>query len=92
MPAESWMLPCTLKALTGYSCPWCGFQRGVVHVLQGDLLESILYFPPLLPMLVMVSALALRLGYAKKTSLVALYGSFALVLITLIINFIIKNA
>lgn len=30
------MLPCPFYQLTGYMCPFCGAQRGLVALLHGD--------------------------------------------------------
>lgn len=30
------MLPCPFHQLTGFDCPFCGAQRGIVALLHGD--------------------------------------------------------
>lgn len=44
---SSHALPCFHKQLFGFSCPMCGFQRGIILLLQGDVWGSIVCFPPL---------------------------------------------
>lgn len=41
------LLPCIYKQLFGVSCPLCGFQRSVVLLLQGNVIDSLKMFPPL---------------------------------------------
>lgn len=61
------LLPCFYKQALGFSCPLCGSQRAVVLLCQGKLLESLLMFPPLIPlaatlMLVLVKLFVLGIG------------------------------
>lgn len=82
--------PCVVKALTGWPCPWCGMQRGTMALLDGNLVESFIMFPPLLPMLQLIVILALNVKFEFPYRLILLYGAYALVMLTLIVNFIIK--
>lgn len=43
-------LPCVWKHYFGIDCPFCGFQRAVIALLQGDIWKSITLFPALLPL------------------------------------------
>ena len=48
---------CLLKAVTGYDCPFCGFQRSVWALLRGDFVDAFMYNPYLYiisPYLIMV--------------------------------------
>lgn len=50
-------LKCLLKLLTGYDCPFCGAQRAVQSLLQGDVSSAFHYNPFLFiiaPYLIMV--------------------------------------
>lgn len=53
------MLPCVFKAAFGIECPGCGIQRSALLLLRGDLLGSLLMYPALIPLVLMV----LFLGY-----------------------------
>lgn len=46
------LLPCAWKQLLGISCPFCGFQRAVLLLCKGEVLSSVLMFPPLFPLAV----------------------------------------
>jgi len=43
------MLPCAYKSLFGIDCPFCGAQRSLLLLLKGDIGDSLLMYPPLLP-------------------------------------------
>ncbi|HCS88412.1 MAG TPA: hypothetical protein DIW30_08545, partial [Bacteroidales bacterium] len=45
------LLPCAWKQLLGVSCPFCGFQRAVILLCKGEVLSSVLMFPPLFPLM-----------------------------------------
>ena len=45
------LLPCPFKYFTGIDCPGCGFQRSVLALLQGNLLDSFKLYPPTIPLL-----------------------------------------
>ena len=38
-------LKCLIKALTGYNCPFCGFQRSVLALIRGDFVDAFYYNP-----------------------------------------------
>ena len=44
-------LPCLWKHYFDVDCPFCGFQRSVIALLQGDIWKSITLFPALFPLL-----------------------------------------
>ncbi|MCM1068125.1 MAG: DUF2752 domain-containing protein [Muribaculaceae bacterium] len=44
-PTWRWMPRCTFRALTGYDCPGCGFQRALHAALHGHIAEAWGYNP-----------------------------------------------
>lgn len=84
-------LPCAYKHLFGISCPVCGGQRGLVALLNGNILEAIRLFPPILPLLatavwMLVAALAhCRLNSTAFHCLLVADG------IVLVFNFVYQN-
>ena len=45
------MLPCQYKQLFGIDCPLCGFQRSLISLLEGNIKESIIQYPAMLPLI-----------------------------------------
>ena len=56
---ERHALPCVYKQCFGLCCPFCGFQRSVIALLKGDVAQSFLLYPALLPTVVSVAGLLL---------------------------------
>lgn len=44
-PASGFMPRCAFKAITGYDCPGCGFQRALHAALHGDIAAAWAYNP-----------------------------------------------
>lgn len=58
---------CLFKRLTGFPCPACGFGRGLLCVLRGDIVEAWWYNPLLFSALVVfLATLGLRLVAGRK--------------------------
>jgi hypothetical protein len=49
--ADNFFLPCPFKALTGFDCPGCGFQRSFLALLKGNFQESFHLYPATVPLL-----------------------------------------
>ena len=45
------MLNCHFKKYTGLDCPGCGAQRSLLLLSKGEIAESFLMFPALIPLL-----------------------------------------
>ena len=84
------LLPCAYKSLFGIDCPICGFQRALVLLLHGDIKQSFLIYPPLLPavFLIMIFALHLLNNKLVNRKFLIYYSSFVLTIIT--VNYFIK--
>jgi len=48
---QNHLLPCPFKYVTGIDCPGCGFQRSVLALMQGNLHQSFIIYPPAIPLL-----------------------------------------
>lgn len=55
------LLPCFYKQYFGIDCPGCGMQRAFIHLLKGNISESIQLYPALIPILFMFFFLVLHL-------------------------------
>jgi len=63
---------CSFREHVGIDCPGCGLQRSILALLRGDLVESILLFPALLPLVAMFFFLGIHLFFKLK------HGAFVL--------------
>lgn len=84
-------LPCFWKHYFDIDCPFCGFQRSVIALLQGDIWKSITLFPALLPLLATGSLFLVHLFFPmeklKKTLNILLLTD----LLIMVGNCILKN-
>ena len=57
---------CLVKRLTGVACPTCGFTRGALSLLHGQIAQAWLYNPLLYSLLALFSAaIAVRIIWAR---------------------------
>lgn len=63
---ESHQGTCSFREHAGIDCPGCGMQRSILALLKGDLVESILLFPALLPLMAMFIFLGIHLVFKLK--------------------------
>ncbi|SHJ10435.1 Protein of unknown function [Cruoricaptor ignavus] len=52
MTAEEFMIPCLIKAITGFDCPGCGAQRSFWLLLNGEFSEAFQAWPAIYTMLI----------------------------------------
>ncbi|MBE9660681.1 DUF2752 domain-containing protein [Mucilaginibacter myungsuensis] len=51
---QNYLLPCYFKQWTGFDCPGCGFQRSVIALARGNILQSFSLYPATIPVLLAV--------------------------------------
>ena len=79
---EAQQMTCAIKSSTGVECPGCGSQRALAELLRGDLVESFLLYPPLMPFLL---AIALLIAWPVANKVKAYKWSLVSLLLTSII-------
>jgi len=89
---ESKQMPCVYKKYLGIDCPGCGMQRAFIELLKGNLSESIVAFPALIPMMVLLIFLALHLKFKFEKGSKILLFMFIFTVLILIGNYIFKFA
>lgn len=52
MALEQYMIPCLTKTLFGVDCFGCGFQRSLLLLLNGRLIQAFWMYPGIYPLLV----------------------------------------
>ncbi len=87
---ESHQGTCAFKEQTGLECPGCGLQRSLIALLKGDLLESFLLFPALLPLMAMFFFLAIHLVFKLKHGAVVLKIFYITNVILIVAGYIYK--
>ena len=87
---ESHLLPCSVRELTGLSCPGCGMQSALIALLRGNLGESISANPALIPFIFTLAytLLHLRLNFSKGPRNVLVFFSFTVSL--MIANYLVR--
>lgn len=84
------MMPCPYKHYLGIDCPGCGMQRAGIELLKGNITESFLAYPPLIPLIVLFLLLISHLIFKFKNGAVILKYLFIFVVVLIIINFTLK--
>lgn len=87
---EEHMGTCSFKEHTGMDCPGCGMQRALFELLRGNIIESIQYYPGLIPMIFTLAFLLLHLIFKFKHGARILKFSFIFTVIVILVTYIIK--
>ncbi len=79
------LLPCAYKSVLGFDCPICGFQRALLLLFKGKLMESLITYPPLLPILFLIILFVLHLfnNQLVKRRFLNYFSAIVLVIIAL---------
>lgn len=68
---QNHLISCPFKALTGIDCPGCGFQRSLLALIKGDLVQSWHFYPPTILILVLfITTYFLRNLQIKNSNLI----------------------
>jgi hypothetical protein len=90
MMPEDYMLPCLNKKFLGLECMGCGMQRSLSLIFQGEFVAAFFMYPALYPMIsFFVFLIFNKFTYIKYNEKIKL-GLAGLILLTAIINFILK--
>lgn len=81
---------CMYKKFLGIECPGCGMQRSFVALLRGNVWESLILFPALIPLLSMFVFLALHLIFKYKNGAKILTWWFILNTAIIVVSYIVK--
>jgi hypothetical protein len=88
---ENNMLTCSIKGLTGLECPGCGMQRALVSLLRGNLSESIMHHPALIPLIFTIAFTALHLCFNFKNGARHIVVFYCISVSLMIVNFVGKS-
>jgi Protein of unknown function (DUF2752) len=88
----SWLqaheLPCLIKKIFHVECLGCGLQRSFIALLQGDVVQSIHFYPALLPLIILIAAIIIsskyRISFIEKCIKFGIPSVFAIILLSYI--------
>lgn len=80
---QAHMLACPSKKLLHIECPGCGLQRSFIALIKGNITDSLILYPALLPIMVMVlyTFLHLRNDYVHGARNIKILQVFVAVVI-----------
>lgn len=84
------MIACSWKETFGIECFFCGFQRSLYALLEGDILQSLIYFPALLPFLFTMGFTTYHIVKNVKNGHKVILTSFVLTTTLMLVNFVVK--
>ncbi len=84
------MMPCALKSIFGIDCPICGFQRSLVLLLQGNVIESFKIYPPLIFAMLLIAYAVATVCFPRYIGRKYLPSYSLIVLIIIVINYSVK--
>ncbi|KAA1245507.1 DUF2752 domain-containing protein [Aquimarina sp. RZ0] len=88
---ENNLLYCPSKKLMGIDCLGCGLQRSFILLIKGQLIDSILMYPALIPILIMFGYLISHLYFNFKNGASILTYFYFLNIILIVANYITKQ-
>jgi len=88
--AESKMLTCPSKKLTHMDCPGCGFQRGTVAMLKGEVKASWQVYPPTAFIWFTMLLLCIHLLFKLKHGATILKYVYIVTALVILINYFYK--
>ena len=91
MTLENYMLPCLSKTLFGFECMGCGFQRSLLLVFQGRLVEAFWMYPAIYPILLLVGIIIINKFYKFKFYRKSINILSLITIGTIITNYTIKQ-
>ncbi len=84
------MIDCMWVKLLGSECPGCGTQRSIIFLLEGNLKDSFMTYPALIPTIILIFFMISHLIFKFKNGARWIMFLFITTLLIMIINYIIK--
>ncbi|WP_366520048.1 DUF2752 domain-containing protein [uncultured Aquimarina sp.] len=88
---ENNLLSCPSKQFIRIECLGCGLQRSFILLIKGDFLNSIIMYPALIPMFMMIGYLVSHIYFNFKNGASILKYFYFLNIILIVANYIIKQ-
>ena len=87
---QTLFLECSFKKNVGIDCLGCGFQRSIFALLHGNLQDSIRYYLPTVPLIILWIFVILHLFFKFKKGALIIKYLFLICAVLIIINYILK--
>jgi hypothetical protein len=87
---EENQIPCFYRKIFGIDCPGCGMQRAIIELLKGNILDSIIFYPPLIPIIITLIFLLLHLIFKIRNGHKVLKIMFIISISIVFVNYFIK--
>ncbi len=84
------LLTCPIKNYLGIDCPGCGFQRSVVALIEGDLMNSFKLYPPTIPLIALLLFTIVHLKFDFKHGAFFIKILYIGISLIIVINYIYK--
>ncbi|MDR2057047.1 MAG: DUF2752 domain-containing protein [Dysgonamonadaceae bacterium] len=84
------MLTCPSKHFFYLDCPGCGFQRSIIALLEGDVLQSFRLYPATIPIIFCFIFTGLHIKFDFKEGAAIVKGLFIFCVIIIVIFYIYK--
>ncbi|MFW0716301.1 DUF2752 domain-containing protein [Pedobacter sp. N23S346] len=84
------LFTCPFKSHFGIDCPGCGFQRSLIALLKGNILESFKLYPATIPFLFVVIFMFVHLRYDFRFGAQIIKITVATIAVIILINYIYK--
>jgi len=81
------LFPCAYKQLLGFDCPLCGSQRSLLLLIKGDVKASVLMYPPLIPVIVLIGLFLAHLANKNRIGRPLVVRYSAIVLAIVVVNY-----
>jgi len=89
--SENNLLDCPIKTMFHVDCLGCGLQRSFVLLVQGNILDSIIMYPALIPMIIMFAYLLAHVYFNFRNGARLLKYFYFLNIILIVANYLIKQ-
>ncbi|MEN8118956.1 MAG: DUF2752 domain-containing protein [Bacteroidota bacterium] len=81
---------CPYHYYFGIECPGCGMQRALIELLKGNFMESIQYYPVLIPLFFLFLMLLVHLIFELKYGAEILKYLFIFNVLIIVVSYFIK--
>lgn len=84
------LLGCPIKQHLGIDCPGCGFQRSILALFEGDLINSFKLYPPTMPLITLILFAIIHLKFDLKHGAFFIKILYIGISLLIVINYIYK--